>query len=181
MLPATPPRDPRRVAYLPQGARATWRMTVAEIAMLGRLPHGDRAQQPVDRALDLCGISNLRQTRIDRISGGQARRAMLARTFATEPALFLLDEPTADLDPAAQHAIMALLRDTARAGQGVVMVLHGLDLARRYATRMLVIDAGRIVADAPPAEAMPVAARAFGLALGPDPTPRLLPPRLRAP
>ena len=176
LLPGTPPRDPRHCAYLPQGARSSWGLTVAEIAMLGRLPHGDRAPAPVQRALEVCGIAALRDTRVDRISGGQARRAMLARALATEPAMFLLDEPTADLDPAAQHSIMGLLRDTARSGRGVVVVLHALDLALRYATRMLVIDGGRIQADAAPADAMPVAARCFGLPFGLDPSPRLLPP-----
>ena len=176
LLPGTPARDPRRCAYVPQGARAAWGMTVGDVAMLGRLPHGDRAQPPVDRALELCGVAALRGARIDRISGGQARRAMLARAFATDPAVFLLDEPTADLDPAAQHAIMALLGATARAGRGVVLVLHALDLAARYASRMVVIDAGRVLADASPEAALPVAARCFGLALGADPMPRLLPP-----
>ena len=176
LLPGTQPRDPRRCAYVPQGARSAWGITVGELAMLGRLPHGDRAHPPVDRALDVCGSAAWRDTRIDRLSGGQARRAMLARAFATDPAMFLLDEPTADLDPAAQHAIMALLSATARAGRGIVLVLHALDLAARYASRMLVIDAGRILADTTPAAALPIAARCFGLPLGPDPMPRLLPP-----
>ena len=176
LLPGTPAREPRLVAYVPQGARSAWGITVAEVAMLGRLPHGDRDAGAVARALDVCGVAGLRDARVDRISGGQARRAMLARAFATDPAMFLLDEPTADLDPAAQHAIMALLRNTARAGCGVVVVVHALDLAVRYATRMVVVDGGGIVADAAPAAAMVVAARCFGLALGLDPAPRLLPP-----
>ena len=67
---------------------------------------------------------------------------MLARAFATEPEVFLLDEPTADLDPAASHAIMRLLRATADAGRTVVVVLHALDLALRYAHRVVVL-AGR--------------------------------------
>ena len=176
LLPGTTARDARGCAYVPQGARSAWGLTVGEVAMLGRLPHGDRAAGPVERALALCGVDGLRDSRVDRISGGQARRAMLARAFATEPTMFLLDEPTADLDPAAQHAIMALLAETARAGRGVVLVLHALDLAARYATRMLVVDEGRIMADAAPEAALPVAARCFGLALGVDPALRLLPP-----
>jgi iron complex transport system ATP-binding protein len=119
----------------------------------------------------------LRDARVDRISGGEARRAMLARTFATEPDVFLLDEPTADLDPAASHAIMRLLRATADAGRSVVVVLHAVDLAVRYAHRMVVLADGRIVADLPAAQALPAAAAAFGLKFGTDPEPRLLPPR----
>jgi len=177
MLPGSPRQDPRRIAWLPQGARCAWGLTVAEVAALGRIPHGDASAAPVERALVACGLEGLRDARVDRISGGQARRAMLARAFATDPEVFLLDEPTADLDPAAAHAIMALLRATAAAGRCVVVVVHALDLALHHATRLVVLADGRITADAPPAEALAAAAAAFGLPFGCDPTPRLLPPR----
>lgn len=176
LLPGTPPRDPRRIAYLPQGARSAWALTVEQVAALGRIPHRDAAEQPVTNALELCGILALRKARVDRISGGEARRAMLARVFVTEPQVFLLDEPTADLDPAASHAIMRLLRETADAGRTVVVVLHAVDLALRYAHRIVVLADGNIVADTTPRDALPAAAAAFGLPFGADPEPRLLPP-----
>ena len=176
LLPGSPAQDARRVAWLPQGARCAWGLTVAELAALGRIPHHDTRAEPVERALTVCGMQAFRAVRVDRISGGQARRAMLARAFATEPAVFLLDEPTADLDPAAAHEIMALLRTTADAGRCVVVVVHALDLALHHATRMVVLADGRIRADARPADALPEAAAAFGLPFGADPTPRLLPP-----
>jgi iron complex transport system ATP-binding protein len=176
LLPGTTPPDPRRVAYVPQGARCSWGLTVQQVAGLGRIPHRDAATEPVIAALRHCGILALRDARVDRISGGEARRAMLARAFATEPDVFLLDEPTADLDPAAAHDIMRLLRRTAEAGRAVVAVLHAIDLAIRYAHRVVVLQAGRITADLPPDQALPAAAAAFGLAYGSDPTPRLLTP-----
>ncbi len=102
LLPETVVPDPRRVAYLAQGARCCLGPDRrGDLAGLGRIPHRRRAPGPVTNALLLCGIMGLRDARVDRISGGEARRAMLARTFATEPDVFLLDEPTADLDPAA--------------------------------------------------------------------------------
>ena len=101
---------------------------------------------------------------------------MLARAFATEPDVFLLDEPTADLDPAAAHAIMGLLRSTADDGRTVVVVLHAVDLALHYAHRVAVLAGGRVTADLPAANALPAAAAAFGLRFGPDPEPRLLAP-----
>ncbi|MBU6497010.1 MAG: ABC transporter ATP-binding protein [Rhodospirillales bacterium] len=170
--------DPRRVAYLPQGARCDWGMTAWEVAALGRIPHGDAAEPPVAHALELCGLGGLQGARVDRMSGGQARRAMLARVFATEPEVFLLDEPTSDLDPAAAHAVMALLRETAHAARRrvVVVVLHALDLALRYADRMVVLEGGQVVADAAPVDALARAAAAFGLPWGVDASPRLLPP-----
>ncbi len=176
LLPGTPPRDPRRVAYLPQGARCAWALTVGEVAALGRIPHGDSAEAPVTYALQSCGILALRDRRVDRISGGEARRAMLARAFSTEPDLFLLDEPTADLDPAAAHGVMRLLRHTAEAGRAVVVVQHAIDLAIRFAHRMIVLRSGRITADLPARDALPFVAAAFGLPFGVDPEPRLLPP-----
>ncbi|HET9019300.1 MAG TPA: ABC transporter ATP-binding protein [Acetobacteraceae bacterium] len=176
LLPGTPSRDPRRVAYLPQGARCDWALTVQQVAELGRIPHHDQAATPVTAALQRCGIERLRLARVDRISGGEARRAMLARAFATEPDVFLLDEPTADLDPAASHAILRLLRATAEEGRTVVSVLHAVDLALRYAHRVLVVERGRIAADLPPERALPALAAAFGLPVGIDPAPRLLAP-----
>jgi iron complex transport system ATP-binding protein len=176
LLPDTGPPDPRRVAWLPQGARSAWGLTVEQVAALGRIPHHDQAEAVVTRALQLCGIEALRKARVDRISGGEVRRAMLARAFATEPEVFLLDEPTADLDPAASHAIMRLLRATADAGRTVVVVLHALDLALRYAHRAVVLMGGRVAADLPADAALPAAAAAFGLPFGADSEPRLLPP-----
>lgn len=176
LLPGAPRQDPRRVAWLGQGARSAWGLTVAEVAALGRIPHGDEDAAAVERALVACGLLALRDRRVDRLSGGQARRAMLARVLAGEPLVLLLDEPTADLDPAAAHEIMALLRGRADGGACVIVVLHDLALAMQHATRMVVLADGRIIADASPDAALPQAAAAFGLPYGVDTRPRLLPP-----
>jgi iron complex transport system ATP-binding protein len=173
LLPGTRPPDPRHVAYLPQNVHAFWPVTVGQIVTLGRIPHGDTAAAPIDNALVRCGIEALRHARIDRISGGEARRAMLARVFATEPEMFLLDEPTADLDPAASHAILRLLRETAEAGAAVVVVLHAVELAVEYAHRIVLVNQGRIVADRPAAGSLEQAAALFGMRAGLGP--RLLP------
>ena len=173
LVPGSRNPDPRRVAYLAQNAHATWPLTVEQIVTLGRIPHGDMAAPPIDNALVRCGIAALRHARIDRISGGEARRAMLARVFATEPEMFLLDEPTADLDPAASHAILRLLRQTAEGGAAVVVVLHAVELAAEYAHRIVLVDQGRIVADRPAAGVLEEAAALFGMRAGLGP--RLLP------
>ena len=169
LVPGTAPPDPRRVAYLAQNTRPAWPLTVAQIAALGRIPHGDAAQAPVDAALRRCGIAALRDARIDRISGGEARRAMLARVFATEPEVLLLDEPTADLDPAASHAILRLLRATAEAGAAVVAVLHAVELAADHAHRIAIVEHGRITALLPADQALERAAAAFGMTAGTGP------------
>lgn len=175
ILPGLMKPDPRRVAYLAQDPRAAWGLTVEEVAFLGRIPHGDRKRGPVERALAEAGVAKLASQRIDRLSGGEVRRAMLARVFATEPEVMLLDEPTADLDPRAAFAVMGLLRAAAGSGRTVVVVLHAIELALRYADRLVVLDRGRIVADAAPLAALPAAAAAFGLRFGEDKLPHLLP------
>jgi iron complex transport system ATP-binding protein len=162
LLPGGRPR-PRDIAYLPQGATCAWPLTVRQVAALGRIPHGDKNPSAIEGALRICGVLPLADRRIDQISGGQARRAMLARAWATQPRALLLDEPIADLDPAAAHEVMALLAGFAAGGGTVVAVLHALDLASRYAGRMVVMDQGRITADTLPAHALPVAAEAFGM------------------
>jgi len=174
LLPGQRPR-PRAVAYLPQGAACAWPLTIRQVAALGRLPHGDANPYAIASALAACGVADLADRRIDQVSGGQARRAMLARALATQPQALLLDEPVADLDPAAAQEIMALLAGFAAAGGIVVAVLHALDLAAAHASRICVLQDGRIVADAAPAAALPAAAAAFGLRYDPEWRPLLRP------
>jgi len=177
LLPGSRRPDPREMAYVEQGARCAWNLTISEVAALGRLPYGDMNAAAITRALDSCGVRHLAERRIGEVSGGQARRAMLARAFATSPKALLLDEPVADLDPHAAHEILHLLASFAKAGGLVIAVLHAVDLAAAYATRMVVMAEGRIMADDAPLAALPAAAKCFGLELGEDRSPRLLYPR----
>jgi iron complex transport system ATP-binding protein len=176
LLPGAPKPDPRRVAYVEQGARSAWGLRIDELAALGRIPHGDSDPGAVARAMEACGVAHLATRRVDQVSGGQARRAMLARAFATEPEVLLLDEPVADLDPYAAHEIMALLKNFARGGGLVVAVLHAVEFSLPYVSRMVVLADGRIIADDSPLAALPVAATCFGLELGEDRSPRFLSP-----
>ncbi len=175
-LPAQKP-DPQRIAYVQQGARCAWGMTIRQVVSLGRLPFDGRDDGSVDAALRQCGVFDLADRRIDQVSGGQSRRAMLARAFAGRPKILLLDEPVADLDPPASHAIMRLLAAFAAAGGTVIAVLHALDLAASYGSRLVVLVDGAIAADAAPALALPAAAAAFGMALQDGHVPLLTPLR----
>ncbi len=175
LLPGGQP-DPRRIAYVEQGAKCIWPLTVAELVSLGRIPWSDAAQTEIDRALASCGIANLAHRRITELSGGQARRAMLARALATQAPVLLLDEPVADLDPRAAHDVVALLASLAQEGRCVIAVLHAVELAVAHATRMLLLADGRVAADGPPAALLPAAAACFGMTLGHDQNPRLLVP-----
>ncbi len=157
--------DGRRVAYVEQGARCAWGLRVEEVVSLGRIPWRDADRDAVDRAMADCGVAAFAGRRVDTLSGGQARRVMLARALATCAEVLLLDEPVADLDPRATHEIMGLLAAQARGGRCVVAVLHAVELAVAYATRMLVLDAGRVRADGKPESVLTDAAAVFGMAL----------------
>lgn len=173
----TPGERARRVAWLEQGARAAWGLSVREVAALGRLPHGDRGDAAIAAALEACGLAGLAERRLDTLSGGEARRAMLARVLTTEADILLLDEPAADLDPAQGFALMRLLRAEAARGRVVLAVLHDLSLAARFADRIVLLADGRIASDGTPRKVMTAAeaGRVFGVRIGTDDLPRVLP------
>lgn len=152
-------------AVLGQEPRAAAPFVVSEIVGLGLQGRGlaathGRGAEIVREALALMALEPLAQRRITELSGGEARRAHLARVFAQvwDPTpgrdrFVLLDEPTANLDLRHQHGVLAAARAFAREGAGVLVVLHDLDLAARYADRVVVMRDGRILADGPPAAA----------------------------
>jgi iron complex transport system ATP-binding protein len=151
----------RTVAYLPQGHVFHWPMQVDAVVALGRHPHTDPFAHPslvdraaVARAMARTGIEAFAARRVTTLSGGERARVALARALATEAPVLLADEPTASLDPRHQLVVMQLLRQAAQDGGTVLAILHDLALAARFADRVLVMDKGRIVADAAPAEAL---------------------------
>src|SRR3989441_8770192 len=165
----------RRIAVVPQVFETLFPFTVREVVALGRTARlslfgrasaADRAA--VDRALDELALLALADRTITEISGGERQRAVLAMALAQEGDVLLLDEPTAHLDPAHQLATLALVRRLARTrGLAVVAVLHDLNLAASAATRIVVIEHGRVVVDAPPLDALTpeVVGRVFGAGL----------------
>ena len=140
----------RRLAYLPQQAEAAWPITVAQAVALGRLPPGDINPDAVNRALDAVGMSDFAERPLTRLSGGERALVLLARALAVEAGLVLLDEPTANLDPAHQLRVMEVLRKRADQGDAVVVVMHDLGLATRSCDRLAVLHKGRIAADGAP-------------------------------
>ncbi|MGX7895697.1 ABC transporter ATP-binding protein [Tsuneonella sp. HG222] len=144
----------RRIGYLPQAGEVAWDVSVRSLAALGRLPHGDGATEPVDRALAALDLEHLAARPVSTLSGGERSRALLARVLAGEPHWILADEPLAALDLAHQAALLASLRRAARGGAGVVLVLHDLALAMNHADRAIVLNGGRLCADGPPRAAL---------------------------
>jgi iron complex transport system ATP-binding protein len=148
----------RRVAILPQAAATPEGLTVRELVAQGRYPHqrlGRRwsaaDEAAVEGALAATGIGALAGRALDDLSGGQRQHAWIAMALAQDTELLLLDEPTTYLDLAHQVAVLELVRDlNERGGRTIVMVLHDLNQAARYADEVVAIRAGRIVAAGPP-------------------------------
>ncbi|MEM9841701.1 MAG: ABC transporter ATP-binding protein [Pseudomonadota bacterium] len=154
----------RRVAYLPQIRPLAWPNTVRDVVALGRFSHGAalgrlkaRDAEAVDRALEACDLVRFANRRVDTLSGGELARMHCARAFAAEAPLLIADEPTAALDPRHQFRILNLIADYVAQGGGALVVLHDIELAARYASRLIWMKQGEIVADGPPSETLTAA------------------------
>ncbi|MFE4697126.1 ATP-binding cassette domain-containing protein [Streptomyces sp. NPDC056738] len=134
-----------RVGAMLQDSRPVPRVTVRELVsfVAGRYP----APLPVAEALRLAGVTELAGRRVDRLSGGQTQRVRFAVALAGNPALIVLDEPTAALDVEARHAFWESMRAYARRGHTVLFSTHYLDEADAHADRIVVVDRGRLVAN----------------------------------
>ena len=134
----------RAIGYLPQDGQAAWDLSVEALVRLGRMPHGDRAAEPVANALTALDLTDFAQRPLSTLSGGETARALLARVLAGEPRWILADEPLAALDLAHQLRLLGHLRAAANAGAGVVLVLHDLALAMNHADRVAVLENGTL-------------------------------------
>ena len=159
----------RAVAFLPQGREIAWPVSVADLVALGRGAHrGTTAEaddRAMDRALDRMGLQNYRGRTATALSGGEQARVLIARALAQDTPLLLADEPVAGLDPEAQLKTMEVFADLAREGRGVVASIHDLGLAARSCTRLVMLQAGRVVADGLPRDVLSDdnLARVFGV------------------
>jgi iron complex transport system ATP-binding protein len=151
----------RHRAYLPQNPRCEWPISVERLIALGLTPTlpvfgglPSTFERRIAQMVTQWDLLAQRQQAATTLSGGELARAMLARSLVGDPDILIADEPTSGLDP--RHALdtLARLRDLARSGKLVIMSIHDLTLAARYATRLVVIDRGRIAADGLPDEVL---------------------------
>ncbi|HEY9372025.1 ABC transporter ATP-binding protein [Streptomyces sp.] len=149
-----------RLALLPQSPSAPEGITVRDLVSRGRTPHqrwwrqwSSSDEEAVDAALAATGCAELAQRSIDELSGGQRQRVWIAMALAQDTPVLLLDEPTTYLDLAHQVDVLELVAELNRAdGRTVVMVLHELNLACRYADHLVAMRDGRVVAAGPPTD-----------------------------
>jgi iron complex transport system ATP-binding protein len=149
----------RRVGVVPQAEELVFPLTVRALVAMGRYPHlgawraeGAADRDAVARALAACDVAHLTDRLVTHLSGGERQRARIARALAQEPDTLVLDEPTAALDIAHEMAIFELLvRLREERGVTVLLVTHNINLAARYADRLLLLEQGRALAEGPPA------------------------------
>ena len=160
-LAVLPPVERARlIGLLPQQADVHWNINVRTLVALGRLPHrgrwglGPQDEAAIDRAMAATDCLALASRKAQRLSGGEQARVLLARVLAGEPRWILADEPFASLDPAHQIDAAECLREAARQGAGVAVVLHDLTQAARLADRVIVMKAGEVIAAGTVAEVM---------------------------
>ena len=154
------PRDrAREIALVRQQTSLAVDFTVAEVVGLGRAPHlgwmdalaeTDRAR--VDAALDALDLAAFADRPVPALSGGEQQRVFLAQALAQDAGLLLLDEPTAHLDIRHQLDLLRRVRRLSNDGRTVIAAIHDLELAARFADRVLALADGRLVADGTPAD-----------------------------
>ena len=149
----------RQLGLLPQSSTAPDGIRVADLVARGRFPYqgvirqwSDDDERAVAEAMAATGVAEFSSRLVDELSGGQRQRVWVAMCLAQETEILLLDEPTTYLDVSHQIELLELFTDLHRAGRTVVAVLHELNQAARYATHMIAMRDGAIVAEGPPDE-----------------------------
>jgi iron complex transport system ATP-binding protein len=150
----------RVLGLLPQSPVAPEGIAVSDLVGRGRHPHqrllsrwSDRDYEVVAQSLEATETAELADRSVDELSGGQRQRVWIAMALAQETDILLLDEPTTFLDVAHQVEVLDLLTDLNRdRGTTIVMVLHDINLAARYADHLFALREGRVVASGSPAE-----------------------------
>jgi iron complex transport system ATP-binding protein len=161
----------REVSFVPQSLSLQFPFTAEQVVLMGRTPYCDgmfespEDGEAVEEAMRTSDTLQFRARDFRTLSGGERQRVVLASALAQRPRVLLLDEPTTFLDLKHQLSIYALLRDLCRAGLLVIAVTHDLNLAATYSDRVVLLDAGRVAADAAPAAVVtaPVIRRTFGV------------------
>jgi iron complex transport system ATP-binding protein len=163
LLDGTPVREwkaaaiARGVGVVAQREEIVFPLTVRQTVLLGRYPHlgplageGENDRAAVDAALRRCDTEWLAERRVDSLSGGEWQRVRVARALAQEPRVLVLDEPSAALDVRHEMELFELIRGLVSGGIAGLVITHQLNLAARFADRIVLLAGGRVLADGVP-------------------------------
>ncbi|WP_166237759.1 ABC transporter ATP-binding protein [Paenibacillus turpanensis] len=172
----------KQLAILPQNPTAPDGLTVSELIGYGRFPHqkgfGSLSKEDKDViqwAIEVTGMTDFCDRPVDQLSGGQRQRAWIAMALAQQTDILFLDEPTTYLDMAHQLEVLKLLEKlNAEEGRTIIMVVHDLNHATRFAQHMVAIKSGRVISEGEPAEVVTedVLREVFGIEADIIPDPR---------
>ena len=150
------------IGWVPQRERSAWALTVKEIVSLGRAPHrgwllplSAADQCVIENVLALTELSDLKDRKVNELSGGEFQRVLIARALAQEPRVLLLDEPTANLDIHHQMQVMDFVKElVAQQAITAIVAIHDLTCAARYCDRLILLSEGRQICDGKPIEVL---------------------------
>lgn len=150
------------IGYVPQNFHYLFYSNVMETVLLGRKPHikwrvTQKDLDVVQKALDSMGIRHMASKFLDELSGGEKQKVYMARTLAQEPQLYLLDEPTSNLDLKHQIEVLEITkRLTKEQGASMIIALHDLNLALKYSDKIAIMQKGRLFAYGKPEDVLTV-------------------------
>jgi iron complex transport system ATP-binding protein len=147
------------MGYIPQEHLSGFSYSVLEVVLMGRTPHLSLFSSPSEKdyqiaaeAMEMVGISHLREKRYTEISGGERQLVLVARTLAQQTQILLLDEPTSHLDFKNQTLVLRLVRKLAKSGLSVIMTSHFPDQALTYAGQIALMNHGTFITQGSPRE-----------------------------
>ena len=150
------------ISYVPQSVRSSFSMDVFDVVLLGRRPYinwriGENDRKVVSDTLRFLNLEDFAFRKFNQLSGGERQRIIIAKAIAQEPQLFLLDEPTSDLDLKNQIQVMkklkSLVSDT-DSPKSALIAIHDINIAARFSDRIILLSDGKIVADGTPIEVL---------------------------
>ena len=150
------------ISYVPQSVRSSFSMDVFDVVLLGRRPYinwriGENDRRVVSDTLRFLNLEDFAFRKFNQLSGGERQRIIIAKAIAQEPKLFLLDEPTSDLDLKNQIQVMkklkSLVSDT-DSPKSALIAIHDINIAARFSDRIILLSDGKIVADGTPSEVL---------------------------
>lgn len=166
----SPSARARSIAYLPQSRVVHWPLAVRDVVALGRIPHSALRDARVDAgsvddALLTMTLRDLADRPVGELSGGELARVLLARALAQATDTIIADEPAAGLDPAHQLDLFSTFAELTREGRSIVVAMHELSLAARFADHIVLLAEGRVLSAGPPRDVLTPdrIAAAFGI------------------